>query len=96
MSRKETFRTRRPGIDLAAALLCVLWSPWAAWGRRGPTPVLNPEVYRSASKAYSLVVNPTDLYGRGAATHRLEKKGKELIYTIRYTYYLLLFSSSTE
>lgn len=41
----------------------------------GPPPFLNPYERSSPSEVYSLSVNPSDLYGRGAADYRLTKKG---------------------
>lgn len=42
----------------------------------GPPPVLNPKTHVSPSGAYSLAVDPTDLYGRGPADYRFTREGK--------------------
>lgn len=41
-----------------------------------PTPVLDPANYRSPSGEFIVEVDPTDLYGRGAANYRLSRNGK--------------------
>jgi hypothetical protein len=65
--------TTRTSLGL---LLCGLLIPGAAMASQGPPPKLNPKTYVSASGEYSLLVDPTDSYGRGAANCRLTKNGK--------------------
>jgi hypothetical protein len=43
-----------------------------------PAPVLNPRTYVSPSGVYMLMVDPTDLYGRGPADYRFTKDGKTI------------------
>jgi len=50
----------------------------SGFAMEGPPPVLNPKTYLSPSGVYSLVVDPTDLYGRGPADYRFTKDGKTI------------------
>ena len=42
---------------------------------RSQSPVINPRTYVSPSGEFVLDVDPSDLYGRGAATYRVSKSG---------------------
>jgi sugar lactone lactonase YvrE len=42
----------------------------------GPPPILQPRTYRSASGAFSVHVNPSDLHGRGPASYRFARNGR--------------------
>jgi hypothetical protein len=52
--------------------------PTAALAQKLPPPALNPRRYASASGELTLLVDPSDRRGRGAAKYRLEKSGKDL------------------
>ncbi len=65
----------------AAALLGLVFSALASGlcsASEGPPPVLDPKTYVSPSGAYSLLVNPSDLLGRGPADYQFTKNGKVL------------------
>jgi hypothetical protein len=63
-------------IKLTLCLLIV--ASTSALASESPPPELNPKKYVSPSGAYSLAVDPTDIYGRGPADCRLAKNGKIL------------------
>jgi hypothetical protein len=63
------------------AMLCglVFWAVAnRVAGSEGPPPTLSPKTYLSPSSKYSLLVNPSDLYGRGSATYKLTREGREI------------------
>ena len=59
---------------LVAAIACFAQ---AASGQLVQRPV-DPKTYSSPSGTFHLTVDPSDLYGRGGATYRVAKHGKEL------------------
>jgi hypothetical protein len=72
---------RRPSrTALIAALAGLMLGSGATRARASewPPPVLNPKTYKSASGQFALRVDPGDMLGRGGATYRLTKAGREV------------------
>ncbi len=65
-------------LALLAAALLPSPSEAKAFGFPTPPPVLDPKTYVSPSGRYTLLVDPSNMHGRGLATYRLSKNGHEV------------------
>jgi hypothetical protein len=69
---------RAAGIALILAALLLPPGFVHGFGFPIPPPVLDPKAYVSHSGRYTLLVDPSDMHGRGPATYRLSKDGHEV------------------
>jgi hypothetical protein len=70
----------RPYAGIAALSAAFLLSPREvhAFSFPVPPPVLDPKTYVSPSGHFTLLVDPADIHGRGRATYRLSRDGREV------------------
>jgi hypothetical protein len=73
---------------LPAAILLSILAASKASAQALPPPALNPTTYSSPSCEYRLLVDPTEMHGRGPGTYRLTRSGREVWAGERpYTFY---------
>lgn len=63
-------------VLLSGLVLAPTGGPAAA--DEGPPAILNPKTYTSPSGKYAIFVDPSDLYGRGRASYKLTREGREV------------------
>lgn len=74
-------------LRLSPAVVGFALASGLAFGSGPPPSVLNPTTYTSRSKTFQLLVDPTDIYGRGPGDHRLTKDGR-IVWTNRFDFTL--------
>ena len=70
--------TGTPVRQASVVLLLYVIGFSPAFASEGPPPTLNPKSYASPSGKYSLLVDPSDLYGRGSGSYRMTNHGREV------------------
>jgi hypothetical protein len=68
----------KPWLALLLSGLVVCSGYGQAAASEGPPPTLNRKSYASPNSKYSLFINPSDLYGRGKASYKLTRDGREI------------------